>query len=1217
MAGGDAQDYRLRLKAGEYCAIAVTQSAVDLVVTIDGPDGVEIAEVDTPHRTTGDEVVELVAARSGVHTLTVRVVEADAQPGSARVRVTTIRRASDADRRRVAARRVFERAEGERREGTAKSLVQAMSDYEQALALFRANGDHREIARALLGIAGVHDVRGNFSLAGPAYHQAADAFREAGDRIGEAEALSATPSKENTATALAVSRQAKDRTLEAMVLLRQAGSIYWERRYQDARALAEQATTIFEEVHNRWGYMRARRIIGIAVQDLETPKAALPIFEEVLAQARRLHDLEMEATALASIGWASVYLGDMEKALDAYSEAVEASRQSGSKLGEAWQTNALGQLYAMQGQPDRALAYYERALPLTRELGVTMDEGVALGSIGQVYSLLGDFEKGLDYWKQALELTQRTKDRQEEAVVLVNVGMVYERLGNGDDALEYYTRALQIQKELGNQRREGWTLETLGGFYANLGEYRMALDMNQQALDVSRRAGDGAGEVRALLNLADVRRLLGEPGRAIEGYEQALAVARGHGMKLDVSRTLVRLGYTYADQGDYDRARQYFSEALAIVRDGTTTAPGREAAALAGLGTTRRAAGDNAGSVQAFDEALAISRRLRDRGGEIGALNGLGQTLAGTSDYQRAIALYVEALRLARESRALASEGIALRNLMTAWRAAGRLELAVFYGKLAVNQLQTVRAGLLDLDPQTQRAYLRSKEQVYRELADLLITVGRLPEAQQVLDFLKGEEFREYVRRSSDAKPTGRVELTPEEAAEEQRYREIEGRLVTLGRQQSALALKRRRTAEETAELARIDSDLKIAAQHLQAFFASLVTELGANAGASERVFQLREAQGFMSDLRELGSGAVALYTIVGEQQYSVMLVTPEVQKAARYPIGSADLARKVLAFREALQDPRSDPLPLAQELYTILVGPVAKDLDQAHAQTLMWSLDGVLRYLPFSALHDGRQYMVERYRASVFTPASNPRLKDVPAPWRAGLGVGVSKPQPGFDALPDAARELRGIIRDPDSTDGSGVIRGRVLLDEAFTESALRAELGQQPPIVHVASHFQFRPGNEADSFLLLGDGRRLSVAELGKSWTFFKGVDLLTLSACDTAVGGAGASGKEVESFGVLAQRNGAKAVIASLWPVADSSTRLLMERFYRARTQSKAMTKAEALQAAQLALLRGESDAAPGSPRARSHRRTASAATGERDRPYSHPFYWAPFLLIGNWR
>jgi CHAT domain-containing protein len=228
--------------------------------------------------------------------------------------------------------------------------------------------------------------------------------------------------------------------------------------------------------------------------------------------------------------------------------------------------------------------------------------------------------------------------------------------------------------------------------------------------------------------------------------------------------------------------------------------------------------------------------------------------------------------------------------------------------------------------------------------------------------------------------------------------------------------------------------------------------------------------------------------------------------------------------------------------------------------------------------------------------PAGNSRLKDAPtARWR-GLGAGVSKASGDFSALPAVADELRSIFRAGPNAAG-GVIEGRVLLDEAFTATAFRATLRERLPEVHVATHFQFRPGNETDSFLVLGDGSHLTLADLRTSPNLFGGVDLLTLSACNTAVGDNNASGAEVEGASVLAQRNGAKAVIASLWPVADVSTRRFMETFYRARQRS-GLTKAAALREAQLALLRG------------------TAGNG-RLQAFRHPYYWAPFILIGNWK
>jgi CHAT domain-containing protein len=176
---------------------------------------------------------------------------------------------------------------------------------------------------------------------------------------------------------------------------------------------------------------------------------------------------------------------------------------------------------------------------------------------------------------------------------------------------------------------------------------------------------------------------------------------------------------------------------------------------------------------------------------------------------------------------------------------------------------------------------------------------------------------------------------------------------------------------------------------------------------------------------------------------------------------------------------------------------------------------------------------------------------------------------------------------------------RGEVFLDEQFTAERLRDQLADAPSVLHIASHFQFRPGTLDRSFLLLGDGNRLTLKDIGDRRLRFSGIDLLTLSACDTAMGGsADETGAEVEGFGALAQRQGASSVLATLWPVADGSTGRFMQLVYARRQADRTLSKGEALRQAQLAFVRGE-----GSAR-------------QRDPRLAHPFFWAPYVLMGNW-
>jgi CHAT domain-containing protein len=128
---------------------------------------------------------------------------------------------------------------------------------------------------------------------------------------------------------------------------------------------------------------------------------------------------------------------------------------------------------------------------------------------------------------------------------------------------------------------------------------------------------------------------------------------------------------------------------------------------------------------------------------------------------------------------------------------------------------------------------------------------------------------------------------------------------------------------------------------------------------------------------------------------------------------------------------------------------------------------------------------------------------------------------------------------------------------------------------------------------------------------------VSLLTLSACETALGGS--DGSEVEGISAVLQKKGAEAVIATLWPVADSSTASLMAQFYRLRRAHPDWSKLRALQSAQIWLMNGQSAATEAVTRSDIGRKTSAAGTAwPKDLPlFSHPYYWAPFVLMGNWR
>jgi CHAT domain-containing protein len=364
-----------------------------------------------------------------------------------------------------------------------------------------------------------------------------------------------------------------------------------------------------------------------------------------------------------------------------------------------------------------------------------------------------------------------------------------------------------------------------------------------------------------------------------------------------------------------------------------------------------------------------------------------------------------------------------------------------------------------------------------------------------------------------------------------------------------------------------------------------------------------------------MGHDAVLAQYFILDDKVQILLTTPNAEVAREALIKRADLNEQILKFRQTLSNPTMDPIPQADALYRLLIGPIAEDLHQARAKMLMLSLDDTLRYLPFAALHGDNGYMIENFSISMVNEAVRDKLgKASDTRWTV-WGLGVTKAHAGADPLPWVGIELN------DIAGPKGILAGKVMLDSAFNEKSLRDGLDQAYPVIHIASHFRFAPGSMDESVLLLGDGSLLTLAQI-KNKLNFNGVDLLTLSACETALGdnGVAAHGIEVEGLGAIAQQAGAKSVLATLWSVADSSTALLMRTLYKAHRDDH-VTKAEALRYAKLALLRGSvrMDSASLGTRGLTVISTG-AATGsfkaDPNAPFAHPYFWAPFILMGNW-
>lgn len=335
-----------------------------------------------------------------------------------------------------------------------------------------------------------------------------------------------------------------------------------------------------------------------------------------------------------------------------------------------------------------------------------------------------------------------------------------------------------------------------------------------------------------------------------------------------------------------------------------------------------------------------------------------------------------------------------------------------------------------------------------------------------------------------------------------------------------------------------------------------------------------------ITPLDRIGGTTGILYPILFPEQTILLLSLPDGLRKITVPVSRVDLTTEIRALRAKLEKRTTWAfLPHARQLHRWLIDPLEPILAEYNIDTLVIVPDGPLRTIPLSTLYDGTRFLIQRY-AIATTPGLT--LTDARPIERKQIRIllgGLTKSVQNFPPLVYVQDELDSIER---------LYNTVRLQDAAFLSSRIERELADTPySIVHIASHGEFK-GNADQSFVLTYDGKLTMnqiERDIGRTKFRHKPVELLTLSACQTAAG----DDRAALGLAGAAIKSGARSVLASLWFINDQASSQLVSVFYR-QLSNPGMSKARALQQAQLQLLQN--------PR------------------YEHPGYWSPFLLIGNW-
>ena len=946
---------------------------------------------------------------------------------------------------------------------------------------------------------------------------------------------------------------------------------------------------------------------------------AIDFYQASLAIAQKHNDTDSQIVYLNNMGEFYNTIGDYPKSQELAKKALQLSQKYRVPESEFNALNNLGSSYSYQNNTVKALEYYQSALTIARVLKNPNSESTSLNNIGYAYSQSDNYARAKEFYNQSLEISR--KYRLDDTTSLNNLASLELQEGNYDEATAQYIRSLEASRANGDIYSENLALVNIGKSYAAQSNYAKAQEFYRKAHILSQSMKSRVTNLTNLQTQGVFYTEIGQFPEALETLNQALELSRELGTKKNEAILLASLGRVYRRQENYPQAVQFYQQALKLSQSMNNIA--LESVILNRLGQTYELQGNTSQSSTILQQALMIQSRIGSRSLQISTLSNLGRVYTSQGKFSEAQAALQQSLTFLGSTNEPETKAIVFTNLAELFKRQNKPELAIVFYKKSVIIYETIRLGNRALPKDQQETYTKTVEKSYRDLADLLLKNDRILEAQHVLDLLKVQELNHYLRTVRGASQP--LENLPPETEILQKYTAIQTNAIALGQELSTLRQipESSRSPQQTQRITQLDQLQRELNQQFNSFtdrpdIKALVQSLARrNIDVYDQSIKTADLNKLRTNLKEMN--AVMIYPLILDDRLELIITTPDSPPLRRtVAVKREDLNKAILNFRMALERNDSDIDRDAEKLYTWLIKPLEADLKASNPKTLIYAPDGQLRYIPIAALHDGKQWLIERYAINHITAKSLTHFTRQPQPIPKILAGAIGgKPSEetsvrvgnrsfDFAGLPGTNVEIDR-IRDLQPTT-------QILKETQFTLPKLLPQFADYN-ILHLATHAAIVPGNPEDSFILFGSKTTATLKEI-ESWDL-NSFDLVILSACQTGLAGNfGANGEEVLGLGYQFQNRGAKATIASLWKVDDNSTQQLMTEFYIALKAGK--TKNQSLQSAQLALISGttaKTKDSRSSIKVESVEKNASKHVNPIDAPHRHPYYWAPFILIGN--
>ncbi|NJO65634.1 MAG: tetratricopeptide repeat protein [Richelia sp. RM2_1_2] len=1105
-----------------------------------------------------------------------------------------------------------------------KKHDKAIEFYQQALALYGETANNRSTKLTILmQIMRIYYVNASDATLQKDYYRG---------MIQANEALKLVPD------ALKLARELKNSEVEKNILGIQSQSYSLIGNYHLKLRELEKAEKFIQQGLNialQYKILDAERfalsLLPELYKDQGDIRKVIELSQRELEIAQQLGDPAFEAQALLRLAMTYSVLGDFDKSIQLSQQALSKANEIDiHKLPNYSQSHAyyqklsalgfLSLVYTNIGEYDKAFEYAQQRLTFAKTLKNPEFEANALIALGDVYQNKQEFQKAIEITQQALTIARDIKNSDLEAEAFKKLSASHTGKGDYQQALDSAQQVLIIAEKTKNLKLKRDALNIQRQIYTKQGNYKKTLELFQEALSIAKQNIDPDSELSSLQEIGLFYKTLGDEQKSNEYLQQSLALAQKIKNPQSEAISFFLIAYSYFGKNQPEKIIEYANRGLAIL-------PKTKTIEIEIIGNIVLSLGygelkNEQKAMEAAQASLELARKSKNPNDEKEVLTFIGGLQRRFGKQQEAIQTYNQALAIKTQAKAVGADSGIYAGLGRTFADLNQPNVAITHYKEAINRIEEVRSGIKLLTPDLQASFLESivdfdKGKIadtYRELAELLITQGRQAEARQVLDLLKIQEIRDFASAKTDTTAKPEILLTETEKKIQTESQSIIALSTRISEcEKTNCKQKSQLYDQRTALLTQFNQDLEKIEKEIR---DRIVKDPNTFRPDSPKAIEIVKAQ----------PGTVMVYPLVMEDKLWLLLYSGDAAKKFEVQVSRDELGNTVKQFRKLMEECETRSCgaediakikPVSQKLYNWLIKPLEVELKQNKVKNLVFALDRVTRYVPMSALYDGKQYLIENYTTynvlSADLTDTNARLPMKSQDTKV-LAMGVSDAVGNFPPLNDVRREINNIVRS--SNKDKGIYPGKEYLNKDFDYKTLRDNITGNN-ILHLATHGEFVPGIDKASYLLLGDNTKLAIPDI-QTLGGLSNIHLVVLSACQTALAGERQDGVEIATLAYSFINKGAKSVIASLWQVADNSTSTLMQNFYNNLANSKQpITKAEAMRLAQLQLLYDKNVTISDIKRAGGLIPEGLQSSGKKSEleTFAHPYYWSPFVLIGN--